>query len=141
MAWPKGKPRPPNAGRKKGTPNKVTAEKREMLAAILEKRLPDLDAMIEDTWRGIEIEKTMANGETVVGRFNASASEAAKLVLAAAEFCLPKLQRVEKTLAQYADAELLEELERREKLAKPPTPPPPPPPPPKPTAEPAGMVQ
>lgn len=24
MAWPKGKPRPPNAGRKKGTPNKMT---------------------------------------------------------------------------------------------------------------------
>jgi len=26
MAWPKGKPRPPNAGRKKGTPNKKTLE-------------------------------------------------------------------------------------------------------------------
>ena len=26
MAWPKGKPRPKGAGRKKGTPNKVTAD-------------------------------------------------------------------------------------------------------------------
>lgn len=32
MAWPKGKPRPPGAGRKKGTPNKLTASFREELA-------------------------------------------------------------------------------------------------------------
>jgi hypothetical protein len=29
MAWPKGKPRPPNAGRKAGTPNKQTKEVRD----------------------------------------------------------------------------------------------------------------
>lgn len=26
MAWPKGKPRPPGTGRKKGSPNKVTRD-------------------------------------------------------------------------------------------------------------------
>ena len=33
MAWPKGKPRPKGAGRKRGTPNKATADVKE---AILE---------------------------------------------------------------------------------------------------------
>lgn len=33
----KGKPRPPNAGRRKGVPNKVTAELRDMILGALEK--------------------------------------------------------------------------------------------------------
>lgn len=35
MPWPKGKPRPPGAGRQAGTPNKVTVEVREWAQAIL----------------------------------------------------------------------------------------------------------
>ena len=31
MAYPKGKPRPPGAGRKKGTPNKTTRDLRETI--------------------------------------------------------------------------------------------------------------
>lgn len=116
MAAPKGHPR--YGGRKKGSPNKITREKRELLAALLDKRVPDLDAMIEDTWRGIEIEKQMPSGETVVGRFNASPADAAKLVLAAAEYAIPKLARMEKTIADATDEELLAEVRRRKALAE-----------------------
>lgn len=111
---PRGsKPGERRGGRKKGTPNKITREKRELLAVLLDKRLPDLDEMIEDTWRGIEIEKQMPTGETVVGRFNASPGDAAKLVLAAAEYCIPKLARMEKTISDASDEELLAEVRRR----------------------------
>jgi hypothetical protein len=111
---PRGsKPGERRGGRKPGTPNKITREKRELLAALLDKRLPDLDAMIEDTWRGIEIEKQLPTGETVVGRFNASPADAAKLVLTAAEFAIPKLARMEKTIADASDEELLSEVRRR----------------------------
>lgn len=37
MAPPKGKPRPPNAGRKKGSVNKVTADIRQMISNALDK--------------------------------------------------------------------------------------------------------
>lgn len=33
MPWPKGKPRPPNAGRKKGTPNRKTQDLEDLCAA------------------------------------------------------------------------------------------------------------
>lgn len=89
--------RRPGAGRKKGSPNKVTAEGRAILLALVEKRMPDLDAMIEDTWHGIEIEKQMPDGTTVVGRLNADPAGAAKIVLAASEFCFPKIGRTEVT--------------------------------------------
>jgi hypothetical protein len=35
MAYTKGKPRPPNSGRAKGTPNKVTQELRDMILGAL----------------------------------------------------------------------------------------------------------
>ena len=82
-------------GRKKGTPNRITGEARTVLEALLEKRLPDLDAMIEDAWRGIEIEKQMPNGETVVGRFNADPARAAKLILEAYKLLYPPPQPIE----------------------------------------------
>ena len=84
-------------GRQKGTPNKLTSEGRAVLLALVEKRIPDLDSMIEDTWRGIEIEKQMPDGTTVVGRLNADPGRAAKLVLEAAEFCFPKKRQDEIT--------------------------------------------
>lgn len=36
MSWPKGKPRPDGAGRKKGTLNKATVAVKEMLRAALD---------------------------------------------------------------------------------------------------------
>lgn len=43
MAWPKGVPRPPNSGRKKGTPNKKT----ELLQQKLERHNYDpIDALV-----------------------------------------------------------------------------------------------
>lgn len=86
-------------GRKKGVPNKVTSEARAVLAAIVEKKLGELDAMIDECRYGIEIEKTVTGPDgkpqTVLGRLNADPGRAAKLVLEAAEYCLPKLGRVE----------------------------------------------
>jgi hypothetical protein len=79
----------PGAGRKKGSKNKVPGEAKIVLAAILDKRLGDLDAMIEDTWRGIEIEKQMQDGTTVVGRLNADPGRAAKLILEAYKLLHP----------------------------------------------------
>ena len=35
MAWPKGKPRPPNSGRTKGTPNKKSVEIKEFALGIV----------------------------------------------------------------------------------------------------------
>ena len=49
MAWPKGKPRPPGAGRQAGTPNKVTAEVKEWARRILED--PDVQGMMLRTMR------------------------------------------------------------------------------------------
>lgn len=76
-------------GRKKGSKNKVPSEARVILAAIVDKRLRDLDAMIEDAWRGIEIEKQLPTGDTVVGRLNADPARAAKLVLEAYKLIHP----------------------------------------------------
>ena len=36
MGWPKGKPRPPNSGRKKGTLNKIDTKARQTLREICE---------------------------------------------------------------------------------------------------------
>ncbi len=111
---PRGsKPGERRGGRKKGTPNKVTAELRQMLKSFCDEAVPKLPEMLEDAWRGIEIEKQMPDGTTVVGRFNADPAKAASLVLSAAEYCLPKLQRIEKSLDQYGDEELLAEVRRR----------------------------
>lgn len=63
-------------GRKKGTPNKVTREAREVFQALLDKKGPELEQMIEET------------RATDPGK-------AADLVLKAAEFCIPKLGRQE----------------------------------------------
>ncbi len=63
-------------GRKPGTPNKVTKEAREVFRALLEKKGPELEQMIDET------------RATDPGK-------AADLVLKAAEFCIPKLGRTE----------------------------------------------
>src|SRR6266542_5323844 len=45
MAFPKGAPRPPDAGRKKGTPNKRTIAIREAMARAVEARPADFDSL------------------------------------------------------------------------------------------------
>lgn len=44
MAWPKGTPRPPGAGRAKGTPNKVTSD---LLAICERKGINPFEALLE----------------------------------------------------------------------------------------------
>ena len=83
-------------GRTKGTPNKVTAEQRAIVKALLDKKMPELEQMIDETRFGIEIEKQTEQG-TVVGRLNADPKGAADLMLKLMEFSIPKLGRVEHT--------------------------------------------
>jgi len=90
---PKGHPR--WGGRKKGTPNRVTRELREILRAVADKKAPELEAMIDETRYGIEIEKTLPDGRVVTGRLNADPGKAAELLLKLFEFGTPKLARSE----------------------------------------------
>jgi hypothetical protein len=106
-------------GRKKGTPNKVTRDMRAMFKSIVDGKMDDLPAMIDEARYGIEIEKQMPDGTTVVGRMNADPAKAAGLVLQAAEFCVPKLARTEQTLEHATDDELLGEIRRRAALNQP----------------------
>jgi hypothetical protein len=46
LGWPKGKPRHPNAGRKKGTPNKATREVKEFLADLCQD--PEVQAAVRE---------------------------------------------------------------------------------------------
>lgn len=78
MAWPKGKPRPPKSGRKKGTPNKLTEEAREVFKAMFERLAPKAEKWIEDA-----ADEDPARG--------------ADLALRLAEFHIPKLGRTEVT--------------------------------------------
>jgi len=50
VGWPKGKPRPPGAGRRKGTPNKTTGDLRQMI----------LQALNEQTGGGVGYLKNQA---------------------------------------------------------------------------------
>jgi hypothetical protein len=89
-------------GRTKGVPNKITSEMRVLLAKIVAKQMKELDAMIDETRFGIEIEKQVPAPDgkgtvTVVGRLNADPGKAADLVLRAARFCVPEMARAEVT--------------------------------------------
>jgi len=46
VAWPKGKPRPPGAGRKAGTPNKIPKTAKDNVVAVFEE-LGGIKAMAE----------------------------------------------------------------------------------------------
>ena len=90
----------------------MTAEARALFVQILNKKAPELEAMIDETRFGIEIEKQTEQG-TVVGRLNADPGKAAELMLKLAEFSIPKLARTEKTIADASDDDLLAEIRRR----------------------------
>jgi hypothetical protein len=95
---PRGsKPGERRGGRKKGTPNKITAVQRAAIQSFLDRNWKNADEMLEDVWHGIEIEKQMQDGTTVVGRLNADPKGALDIMAKFAEFAIPKLGRTEIT--------------------------------------------
>lgn len=116
MPWPKGvkrKQRTPGSGRVKGTPNKVTAKTREIFTKVLAMTAEDMERWFKECGDGIEIEKTMPDGTIVTGRLNADPGKALEVMLKLAEFSFPKLARIEKSLSELSDQELLQEVRRR----------------------------
>ena len=122
MPFKKGKSGNPR-GRPRGSVNKITHDMRGAIQAALEGQIEQLGDMINEARHGIEIEKTMPDGTTVVGRFNADAAKAANIVLQATEYIIPKLQRVERRLEDCETEELVAELRKRLNGAAPPEPP------------------
>lgn len=83
-------------GRKKGTPNKATVEIRQAIAKFAEEGAPKLLQWldeVEDPARRIELWSRVV------------------------EYHIPKLQRVERTISDSTDEELLEEVRRRKAAA------------------------
>ena len=74
----------PGAGRKPGIPNRATTAARNAFTLLFEKKSKDLEKMIDETRFGND------NRPGDPGK-------AADLMLKLAEFCLPKLGRVEVT--------------------------------------------
>jgi hypothetical protein len=105
-------------GRPKGVPNKVTSEAKAIFGALLNKLAPEAEAWLRECAQGIEIVKTLENGTTVVGRFDADPGKAVDLLLKMSEFYFPKLARTEKTITDATDEELLAEVRRRSEASK-----------------------
>lgn len=74
----KGLPRPAKAGRKKGTPNKITRDTKEVMRLLAQELTPELHGWITRTAKR-------------------SPEKATQLMLTALEFTQPKLQRTEMT--------------------------------------------
>ena len=85
------------AGRRKGAVNKVTREMRPLIQAFIEHNLESAQELFDEVRYGIEIEKTLPDGRVITGRLNADPKGAFDLLLKGAEFCFPKLGRVEHT--------------------------------------------
>jgi hypothetical protein len=92
---PRGsKPGERRGGRKRGTPNKVTAEARKAFQMIYEGRLADLDRWIRETGDGFEAVHFLADG-TRCKYTERNPGKAADLLLRMAEHFVPKLSRRE----------------------------------------------
>ena len=83
-------------GRKKGTPNKVTAEARELFQAVYEGRLQDLERWLTETGDGFEAVHFLHDG-TKIPYIEKNPGKAAELLLRMAEHFVPKLSRTEIT--------------------------------------------
>jgi hypothetical protein len=70
---------------------------RAAIQSFLDRNWKNADEMLEDVWHGIEIEKQMPDGSTVVGRLNADPKGALDIMAKFAEFAIPKLGRTEIT--------------------------------------------
>lgn len=79
MAYPKGKPRPPNSGRAKGVPNKVTGDIRAMIAGALED-VGGRDYLVEQARENPQAFMTLV-GRTVPKDVNLAVQGAFKLLL------------------------------------------------------------
>jgi hypothetical protein len=83
-----GVPRPVNAGRRKGTPNKVTRDTKEVMRLLAQSLTPELEDWIRRTAKR-------------------DPAKATQLVLNGLEFTQPKLQRTEMTGLDGAAFEVL----------------------------------
>jgi hypothetical protein len=81
-------------GRKKGTPNKLTAENRQFFKDLFARVGPELEDWIRDTAKKDK-------------------ARAAELVMKAAEFYVAKLQRLTIDLAKVPIEDIAAELQRR----------------------------
>jgi hypothetical protein len=84
----------PGAGRKPGTPNKVTAEDREVFRMVYERRLSDLDRWITETGDGFEAVHFLKDG-TKIPYIEKNPGKAADILVRMAEHFVPKLARNE----------------------------------------------
>lgn len=84
-------------GRRKGVPNRTTAEVREVFKKILDDLAPEAEQWIRDTAAGVEVERIDDEGQTIKVRLPGDPKGAADLLLKLAEFHVPKLARTEVT--------------------------------------------
>jgi hypothetical protein len=113
-------------GRKKGVPNRVTAEAREAFQAVYEKRLADLNRWLVETGDGFELPMRLKDGTPVLDeagkprmvKVGKDPGKAADLLLQMAEHFIPKLSRIERTISDSTDEELLAEVRRRKAEAE-----------------------
>jgi hypothetical protein len=92
---PRGsKPGERRGGRKKGTPNRVTADAREAFRMVYEGRLGDLDRWIKETGDGYQAVHFLADG-TKIPYVEKNPGKASDLLLRMAEHFVPKLARHE----------------------------------------------
>ena len=92
-------------GRKKGTPNKASADTREAFRKLIEGEHENLKAALDEVRFGIEIEKTIQTigpdgkptAATMVGRLNADPKGYLDLISKLSRFVLPELGKVEHT--------------------------------------------
>ncbi len=84
-------------GRRRGIPNKVTREMREMIKLALDEKFETLGEALDEVRFGIEIEKQMPDGQVVVGRLNADPGKYVECLAKLAEYCIPRLGRQELT--------------------------------------------
>lgn len=95
MKFKKGEPRPPKAGRKKGSPNKVTVETRLIFKKLLDDLAPEVEGWIRQAAKK-------------------DPGEAANTVIRLGEFAVPKLARLQVDLRTVPIEEIAAELARRE---------------------------
>jgi hypothetical protein len=90
-------------GRKKGTPNKVTTETRNLFSKMFERLAPDVEKWIRATAEGREVPIVTEDGEllrdakgkVLTKTVGQDPARAAELTQRLAEFCIPKLARTE----------------------------------------------
>lgn len=89
------RPKPPNAGkgRKKGVPNKATADVRAAVAAFAQGRATDVDRWVQQTAEGIR--EKGENGKPGEWLVKPDPGRAAQIYFGAIEYHIPKLSRTE----------------------------------------------